>query len=58
MSETLLREHAEQAFQHELEELAKHDDKPKPPNWKLSPWSVSLYLLGGRLPSGFVVSPK
>lgn len=43
----VLRAHAEQQFAAELEALAKVDDKPKPPNWKLSPWAVSTYLLGG-----------
>jgi MoxR-like ATPase len=55
---TLLREHAENQFAHELEELAKIDTKQRPPNWKLSPWAVSTYLLGGKLDNGFEVSPK
>lgn len=55
---TLLREHAEQQFAHELEELAKVDTRQRPPNWKLSPWAVTSYLLGGELDNGFVVSPK
>lgn len=58
MSETLLREHAEQAFQSELAELAKTDERQRPPNWKLSPWAVATYVLGGTLPNGFVVTPK
>jgi MoxR-like ATPase len=55
---TVLREHAEQQFGEELHELARTDSRPRPPNWKLSPWAVSTYLLGGTLESGFVVSPK
>jgi MoxR-like ATPase len=55
---TLLREHAENQFAHELEELAKADTKQRPQNWKLSPWAVSTYLLGGKLDNGFEVSPK
>lgn len=55
---TVLREHAEQQFAHELEELAKVDIRQRPPNWKLSPWAVTTYLLGGQLDNGFVVSPK
>lgn len=43
-----LRRHAEDEFRQELEALAKIDDKPRPPNWKLSPWAVSTYLLGGQ----------
>lgn len=55
---TLLREHAEQQFGHELEELAKVDTRQRPPNWKMSPWAVTIYLLGGKLDNGFEVSPK
>jgi MoxR-like ATPase len=54
----VLREHAEQQFAEELTELAKADTRTRPPNWKLSPWAVSLYILGGRLENGFEVSPK
>lgn len=55
---SLLRQHAEQQFAHELDELVKLDARQRPPNWKLSPWAVSTYLLGGTLENGFVVSPK
>lgn len=58
MNQQLLRHHAEQAYESELAELSKIDDKPRPPNWKLSPCAVATYVLGGRLPSGFMVSPK
>jgi MoxR-like ATPase len=54
----LLHQHAEQQFAEELSELAKHDTRPRPPNWNLSPWAVSLYLLGGKLDNGFEISPK
>lgn len=56
--EAVLRQHAEQQFAEELEELAKIDDRQKPPNWKLSPWAARTYLLGGKLPNGFSVTPK
>jgi MoxR-like ATPase len=55
---TILREHAEQAFAQELSELAKVDDRPRAPNWKLSPWAVTTYVLGGKLSNGFTVTPK
>jgi len=55
---TVLREHAESAFTAELEELAKQDERPRPPNWRLSPWAVTTYVLGGTLPNGFAVTPK
>jgi MoxR-like ATPase len=44
---TLLRPHAEQAYADELAALAKADDRPRPPSWRLSPWAVVTYLLGG-----------
>ena len=55
---TLLREHAENQFAEELEELEKVDKRQRPPNWNLSPWAVMTYLMGGKLDSGFEVSPK
>ena len=54
----VLRRHAEQQFAEELEEICKQDTQPRPPNWKMSPWGVALYLLGGRLSDGFEVTPK
>ncbi|MDQ5824426.1 MAG: AAA family ATPase [Chloroflexota bacterium] len=54
----ILRQHAEQQYAEELLELARTDDRRRPPNWKLSPWAVATYLLGGRLNNGFTVSPK
>src|SRR5579883_3258465 len=56
--QAVLREHAEQQYAEELAELAKVDDRQRPPNWKLSPWAVRTYLLGGRLPNGFEITPK
>ena len=53
-----LRPHAEQVYAAELEALAAHDDRPRPPQWRLSPWAVVTYLLGGTLPDGTVVSAK
>jgi MoxR-like ATPase len=55
---TILRAHAEDQFALELFELAEQDSRPKPPNWKLSPWAVSTYLLGGTLDNGFAITPK
>ncbi len=54
----LLRAHAETQFAHELDELVKADTRQRPPNWKLSPWAISLYLLGGTLENGMEISPK
>lgn len=54
----ILRAHAEQQFAAELAELARHDQRQRPPNWRLSPWAVETYLLGGKLPNGFIITPK
>ncbi|MDB6154002.1 MAG: ATPase associated with various cellular 5 [Chthoniobacteraceae bacterium] len=57
MTTPVLRSHAENQFADELAVLARHDDKPKPPNWKLSPWAVATYLLGGTA-GGMPITPK
>jgi hypothetical protein len=56
--ENVIRQHAEQQFAQELEELKKQDSGKMPPNWQLSPQSVVKYLIGGKLKNGFEVSPK
>ena len=38
--------------------LAEVDARQRPPRWKLSPWAVKTYLLGGTLDNGFEVTPK
>jgi MoxR-like ATPase len=53
-----LRETAEKQFADELAALAKADDRPRPPQWRLSPWAVVTYLVGGKLKDGTVISPK
>lgn len=58
MSVTVLRNHAEQLYAQELEELKKQDDAIKPTNWKLTPQAVVTYLMGGKLKNGFEISPK
>lgn len=58
MNPNVLRQHAEAANAAELTALAAHDDRPRPPRWKLSPWAVTDYLLGTTLPDGTVISPK
>lgn len=54
----VLRRHAEQEYAEELAQLREADDRPRPPNWRLSPWAVKLYLLGGQLPGGETIGPK
>jgi MoxR-like ATPase len=57
-SPEILRAHAEVEYAEELAALARHDTRPRPPSWQLSPWAVRTYLLGGKLDDGFVVSAK
>jgi hypothetical protein len=54
----VLREHAEQQYASELTELAAVDKRQRPPSWKLSPWAVMQYLMGGKLENGFEITPK
>jgi MoxR-like ATPase len=52
------RQHAEQQYEAELRALVEVDDHARPPGWKLSPWAVRLYLMGGKLKSGVEIAPK
>jgi MoxR-like ATPase len=56
--EIVLRPHAEQEHAAELAALAAADDRQRPPAWKLSPWAVVTYVLGGVLDDGTVITPK
>jgi MoxR-like ATPase len=56
--ETVLREHAEQEHADELRLLAEADERERPPSWRLSPWAVATYVLGGTLPDGTEITPK
>ncbi|HEU5417375.1 MAG TPA: AAA family ATPase [Streptosporangiaceae bacterium] len=53
----LLRPHAEQAYAAELAALERADDRPRPPRWRLSPWAVTTYILGGEA-DGTAITPK
>lgn len=53
-----LRQHAEEQFKNELDELIKQDKDEKPENWKMSPKAVVKYLMGGKLANGFEIIPK
>jgi len=56
--ETVLRRTAEQQYASELEALAADDDRPRPPSWRMSPWSVRTYITGGTTRSGVAITPK
>jgi MoxR-like ATPase len=53
-----LRQPAEAQFASELAALAAADTRDRPPKWKLSPWAVLTYVMGGTLEDGKVISPK
>jgi MoxR-like ATPase len=55
--DAILRPHAEQAYADELAALAATDERPRPPGWRLSPWAVTTYLLGGDV-DGTAMTPK
>ncbi|MDX2279502.1 MAG: AAA family ATPase [Saprospiraceae bacterium] len=55
---TILRQHVEEQFAQEIEELKKQDSGHRPPNWLMSPRSVLTYIMGGKLKNGFEISPK
>jgi MoxR-like ATPase len=54
----VLRPHAEQIYADELAALARLDRRERPAGWRLSPWAVTDYLMGGALADGTVVVPK
>ncbi|MBU8896671.1 ATPase [Corallococcus sp. H22C18031201] len=50
---------AETKYKTELDALAAHDSRPRPPGWRLSPRAVETYILGSDTPVGGVkISPK
>ena len=55
---TVLRQHAEQQFAAELAALEAYDSRPRPESWRMSPWAVAEYIMGGELPDGTVITPK
>ncbi|MBV2364403.1 AAA family ATPase [Streptomonospora nanhaiensis] len=53
-----LRPHAEQSYADELAALERADSRPRPPGWRMSPWAVTQYILGGKLDDGTEITPK
>jgi MoxR-like ATPase len=58
MTTDVLRAHAEQQYADELAALAAADPHARPPSWRLSPWAVVTYLMGGELDDGTTITPK
>ena len=56
-ADDVVRQSAEVQFKHELDALAGVDDRPRPPKWKLSPWAVATYVLGG-MAGDVEITPK
>ena len=54
----VLRAHVEQARAAELEWLEDVDHRQRPPGWRLSPWAVVQFVIGGRLSDGTEIVPK
>lgn len=57
-ADNLLRRAAELQYEAELAELSQQDTRARPPSWRLSPWAVRTYLMGGKLDNGFEITPK
>jgi len=58
VEEKLIRVPAETQFAAELQVLEAEDRRPKPGNWRLSPWAVLKYLTGGKTEQGLEIAPK
>jgi MoxR-like ATPase len=54
----ILRAHAEQAHADELEAIERADDRQRPSGWRLSPWAVVTFVMGGSLADGTEITPK
>ena len=58
IADGVLRPHAEDAVRRRTGRAGRRRRPPRPPGWRLSPWAVVTYLLGGTLPDGTVITPK
>ena len=54
----ILRAHVEQGRADELQAIERADDRQRPPGWRLSPWAVVAFVMGGRLDDGTEIVPK
>src|SRR5688500_6691647 len=54
----ILRAHAEQARADELVAIERLDDRQRPPGWRMSPWAVVTFVIGGTLSDGTEITPK
>ena len=58
MTETRLRQSAEEIYATELEALKMGDDRQRPANWAMSPHAVVDYIMGGKAKDGTPISAK
>jgi MoxR-like ATPase len=58
MTAAVIRMPVEQIYADELAALARGDDLPRPPNWKLSPQAAVTYLMGGKAGDDHPISAK
>lgn len=58
MTETRLRQSAEEIYATELEALKMVDDRQRPANWAMSPHAVVDYIMGGKAKDGTPISAK
>ena len=58
MNTNTLRQHAEDQFAQELDELKKSDTGKRPVGWEMTPQAAVTYLMGGKLDNGFEITPK
>ena len=57
MSDFILQRSEEQ-FATELKALKRHDDRPKPEKWNMSPWAVVDYIMGDVKVGRTTIQPK
>ena len=57
-ADSQLRRSAEAIHAHEIEALAKEDERSRPAQWRLSPQAVVTYLMGGKTKSGVEITAK
>ena len=58
MTETRLRQSAEETYAAELDALKKGDDRQRPANWAMSPQAAVDYIMGGTAKDGTPISAK
>src|SRR5262249_48867206 len=58
MTDTRLRQSAEETYTAELDALRRGDERQRPANWAMSPRAVVDYIMGGSAQDGTPISAK